>query len=136
MAPPSGLPERRKDPALRALYNRVAALEEENAEQAREIAVLKEGAVTKGWLIGGILTIAIAAIAGAQSFRAGLEESAKRPIAALAREIAKQGEKLDRNIEAQSLVNVKTEAMYLVNVEKRSRAEVQEAVQRSIPKEK
>lgn len=123
---PEGPPhaERRKDHALRAAYNRISALEDETTELAREIAVLKEGAVTKGWLIGGILTISMAALAGAQSFKAGLEESAAKPLKA-------QAEKLDRFIEAQTATNIKAEATYLLTVERRPREEVREAVLRN-----
>lgn len=133
MASPPDFPERRKDHALRVLYNRVGALEEENNELAREVAVLKEGAVTKGWLIGGVLTVSLAALGGAQSFRSGLQESAEKPLQAQAKAIAKQGERLDHFIESQSATNIKTEAMYLRQIELRPREEVREAVLRSTP---
>lgn len=125
--PPDGQ-ERRKDHALRAAYDRISSLEDETTELAREVAVLKEGAVTKGWLIGGILTISVAAFAGAQSFKAGLEESAARPLRA-------QAEKLDRFIEKQAETNVKTEAMYLHAIERRSREEARDTARAATHKE-
>lgn len=129
MAPPSGLPERRKDPALRALYNRVEALEKMDAERDKAITVLEREAVTYKWLIVTVLGLAVSTIFGANQFAKGVEEST-------AKATAKQGEKLDRFIELQSVANVKTEAMYLNSIERRSREEVREAVHRSIPKEK
>lgn len=131
MGTPPEFPERRKDHALRAAYNRISALEDETTELAREIAVLKEGAVTKGWLIGGILTISVAAFAGAQSFKSGLEESAAKPLKAQAVVIEEQGRRLDKFIDSQMATNIKTEALYLNSIERRPREEVRETVLRS-----
>ena len=123
MAQPPEFRERRSDTALRALYHRVEALENENTELSKEVAVLKEGAVTKGWLIGGILSLSVAAIAGAQSFRSGLEESAAKPIARLAAQV-------EQLATFQADTRIKTEALYLERIERKPLQEVREAVLR------
>lgn len=133
MGSPPEFQERRKDHALRAVYDRVQVLEKISKDQDKAIAVLEEKAVTKNLLMSGLFAVAVAVFGGAWVFKSGLQESAERPLRVQAAQIAKIAEKLDRNIEAQALVNVKTEAMYLINVERRSRAEVQEAVLRSTP---
>lgn len=117
--------ERRKEHALRALYQRVDTLEKLMAEQDKSLALLEAGAVTKTWMLGVVMVLALAVVSGAYSLTRGIEESAKKPL-------AMQSEKLDRFIEAQAATNIKTEAMYLLNVEHRPREEVRETVLRTI----
>lgn len=126
MAPPPEFRERRKDHALRALYLRVDTLEQISKDQETAIKLLEEKAVTKNWLMGGLVAVAMGVATGGYGFAKGLEENSRKPIAALA-------EKLDRNIEAQAQTNIKTEALYLNSIERRPREEVREAVLRSTP---
>lgn len=122
--PPPSFPERRKDHALRALYERVDTLEKLDSDKDKSIAILEHKlgeAVTYKWLIVTVLGLCLSTVTGAYQFAKGIDEST-------AKRSARQTEKLDRFIEAQAATNVKTEAMYLLNVERRPREEVREAV--------
>lgn len=133
MPSPKEFPERRKDHALRALYNRVEVLEKLLADQDKSIAILEEKSVTKNWLMGGLVVVAMGVGGGGYGFAKGLEENAAKPLKAQAETIAELGKKLDRSIENQTATSIKTEAMYLNTIERRPREEVREAVLRSTP---
>ena len=137
MAPPTELPERRKreNHALRLLYERVADLESQvdslrkiNSVQDKSVAVLEEKAVTKGWLVGAMLSLFVAAFVGARSLSKDVEESAQKIATAQTATLATQAAKLDRFIEAQASTNIKTEALYLLSVERKPREEVRAVV--------
>jgi hypothetical protein len=142
MSEPTDFPERRKDHITRALFTRLRKLEERcdslaelNADLSRDIAVLKESHVSKGWLVSGVLSIAIAGAGGLHVFLKGLEEKAAKPLMAQAEEIGRQGRRLEAFIERQAATNIKTEVMYLRDIEGKSREEAR-AIVRQTAKEK
>lgn len=137
MDPKEPLQERRRreNHALRALYVRVETLEKLVADQDKELSGLEKGAVTYKALAATVVTVALALFAGAWKFSAGVEEAAQKTASAATSAVSTQSAKLDAFMDRQAATNVKTEALYLLAVEKRPREEVREVV-RQTAKEK
>lgn len=131
MAPPKEpFHERRKNHALRALYQRVDTLEKVNADLTQQLTILEAGAVTFKWLMTVVIGLFVVSVGGAFALTGKVQDIATASEKRSGEASAALAQKVDEVMRDQADSKVMVKALYLVNVERQPREIAKEEAKR------